>query len=81
MVLETGQGLKVELSPTSQSSPLICPSTITWLPEPRVFLSHGSCAARKTTGGLLLEIGCEFPSETEARAYITALGYGHFAGV
>lgn len=27
------------------------------------------------------EVGHEFPSETEARAYLTAAGYGHFAGI
>lgn len=49
--------------------------------EPRILRSQKDYRRSFAGLGPPEEIGCEFPSETEARAYITALGYGHFAGV
>ena len=48
------------------------PKTLRWAVEfKKVFKGRGAP----------FEVGQEFPSETEARAYLTAAGYGHFAGV
>lgn len=40
-----------------------------------------SCAVRLQEVLSGAELGNEFPSETEARAYITALGFAHLTGV
>eukprot|EP00435_Cladocopium_sp_Y103_P048611 s643_g14.t1 len=50
------------------------------LEEPRVYKNQVDF--RKALQGLSppLGVGHEFPSETEARAYLTAAGWGHFSG-
>eukprot|EP00435_Cladocopium_sp_Y103_P017795 s4315_g4.t1 len=50
-------------------------------PEPKTLRNPIEFKKVFTGRGPPFEVGHEFPSETEARAYLTAAGYGHFAGI
>ena len=49
--------------------------------EPKTLRSYVEFKKAITGRGPPEEVGCEFPSETEARAYLTAAGFGFYAGV
>ena len=49
--------------------------------EPKTLRSYAEYQKAITGRGAPEEVGCEFPSETEARAYLTAAGFGFYAGV
>ena len=49
--------------------------------EPTTLRSYVDYKKAFTGRGPPEEVGCEFPSETEARAYLTAAGFGFYAGV
>eukprot|EP00435_Cladocopium_sp_Y103_P055973 s978_g18.t1 len=50
-------------------------------PEPRTLRSAADFRKAITGRGPPTEVGHEFPSETGARAYLSAAGYGYYAGV
>lgn len=47
---------------------------------PRIFKNSADFVKATEGQEPLAAVGHEFPSETEARAYITAAGFGHYAG-